>query len=190
MSTHARTLNRTALVVLGLVLLAAGVLGVVLSTGGFGERRSTSAVVPEDLRTVAADSWWFWPALAVVALVLAYLGWRWLTAQVRTDRLRQVDLTDNPREGTTTVDSSAVTRALADEVDDLPGVSDAAAHLRGHGDPQVDLVVELTRRADVALVRQRLETEVVPRLRQALDDPDLPVAIQLRPGKKSSRDLR
>lgn len=190
MRSHASRVNRTALTVLGLLLLAVGVLGVVLSSGGFGERRAASAVVPQDLREVAADSWWFWPALAVVALIIAYLGWRWLTAQVRTDRLRQLDLTGNPREGTTTIDTSAITRALADEVDDLPGVSGAAAHLRGHGAPRMDLVVDLTRRADVALVRKRLETEVVPRLRQALDDPDLPVAIQLRPGKNTSRDLR
>lgn len=189
MKSHASTVNRTALIILGLLLLAAGVLGLVLSTGGFGERRAASAVVPRDLRTLAADSWWFWPALAVAALIVAYLGWRWLAAQVRTDRLRQLDVTGNPREGTTTVDASAVTGALTDEIEEIPGVSGAAAHLRGHGAPRVDLVVDLTRRADVALVRQQLETEVVPRLRQALSAPELPVAIQLRPGKKTSRDL-
>ena len=189
MSSRATTVNRTALIILGLLLAAAGVLGLVLSTGGFGQRRETSAVVPRDLRTLAADSWWFWPALAVLALVVAVLGGRWLLAQAHVDRLGRMDFTDNPREGTTTLDASAITGALAAEVEEIHGVTGASAHLRARRGPRVDLTVDLTRRADVAQVRNELETEVVPRLRQALDTPELPVSIQLRPGKKTSRDL-
>ena len=188
-STHARTANRSALAVIGLLLAVAGALGLVLSAGGFGARNADSAIVPDRLREVAQDSWWFWPAVLVLALVLAVLGWRWLIAQFHGDRRRHVDFTDNPREGTTTLDGPAVAHALADDVEDVPGVSGATVRLRGQHTPRVDLVVELTRRADVAEVRRRLESEVVPRLREAMDDPALPVDIQLRPGKKTSRDL-
>ena len=189
MSSRANTTNRTVLIVLGLLLAAAGVLGLVLSRGGFGEDEATRPVLTDELRDVAADSWWFWPALAALCLVLAFLGLRWLLAQVRTDRLGHMDFTDDARDGTTNVDAAAITRALADEVDDLPGVSGASARLRARHGPRMDLVVDLTRRADVARIRSQLETEVVPRLRQALDDPQLPVSIQLRPGKNTSRDL-
>lgn len=189
MSSRATTVNRTSLIILGLLLAVAGGLGLVLSSGGFGAQDASSAVLPDQLRDVAADSWWFWPALAVLCLVVAVLGGRWLLAQVRTDRLGHLDFTDNPREGTTTLDSAAITRAVAAEVEEIHGVTGAAAHLRARHGPRVDLTVDLTRRADVAQVRDQLETEVVPRLRQALDNPELPVAIQLRPGKKTSRDL-
>lgn len=189
MNSRATRTNRTMLIVLGLLLAVAGALGLVLSRGGFGEQNATRPVVSDELRDIAADSWWFWPAAAVLALVVAYLGLRWLAAQVSADRLGHMDFTDNPRDGTTTVDAAAITRALADEVDELPGVSGAAAHLRARRGTHLDLVVDLTRRADVAQIRAQLETEVVPRLRQALDDPQLPVAIQLRPGKNTSRDL-
>ena len=189
MSAHASRANRSTLTVVGLLLAAAGALGLVLSGGGFGASNADEPVVPWQLSDLAADSWWFWPAVAVAALVLAYLGWRWLAAQVHTDRRRHVDLTDNPREGTTTLDGAAVARALADDVDDIPGVSGTRVRLRGQHAPRVDLAVELTRRADVAEVRRRLEAEVVPRLREAMDDPRVPVDIQLRPGKNTSRDL-
>ena len=189
MSTHASTANRSSLTVIGLLLAAAGALGLVLSGGGFGARNAAADVVPTWLREVAADSWWFWPAVLVLALVLAVLGGRWLIAQFHSDRRRHVDFTDNPREGTTTLDGPAFTRALADDVDDIHGVSGVTARLRGQQAPRVDLVVDLTRRADVAEVRRTLETEIVPRVREVMDDPTLPFDIQLRPGKKSSRDL-
>ena len=189
MSAHTTRVNRTALIIVGLILAAAGAAGLVLSLGGFGEDVAADPVLSDSLRDLAKDSAWFWPALAVVCLLLAYLGWRLLLAQVRIDRHGPLDLTENPRDGTTTLDSPAVARALTEEVEELPGVSGAVAHLRRRGGSHVDLVVELTRRADVARIRNQLETEIVPRLRQALDDPELPVTIQLRPGRDASRDL-
>ncbi len=46
--------------------------------------------------------------------------------------------------------------------------------------------------ADLAEVRHSLEDRTVPHARQALDDPDLPVDIQLRPDRTRSggRGLR
>ena len=189
MNAHTTRVNRTALIIVGLILTAAGALGLVLSSGGFGDDAASDPLVPDQLRDLAADSGWFWPVVGVVCLVLAYLGWRWLLAQVHVDRLGDLDLTENPRDGTTTLDGPAITRTVAEEIEDLPGVAGADAHLRRRGGPRMDLVVELTRRADAAEIRRQLETETVPRLRQALDDPDLPVSIQLRPGKNASRDL-
>jgi hypothetical protein len=52
--------------------------------------------------------------------------------------------------------------------------------------------VDLTDYADIADVRNALEERVVGHARQAVDDPDLPVDIELRPGhsRSAGRGLR
>lgn len=187
MSARVDTANRVDLTVLGLLLVVGGGSGLVVSLGGLGS--AAAQVVPEPLRDLAADSWWFWPALAVVALLVALAGLKWLLLQLRTDRLGELELTDDQRDGSTTLDAGALAGALCAEVEDLPGVVGATGHLRDHRGPRLDLVVDLTRRADVAEIRSRLEAQVIAHLRQALDDPDLPVDIQLRLGQSASRDL-
>ncbi|SDB84756.1 hypothetical protein SAMN05216410_0416 [Sanguibacter gelidistatuariae] len=189
MSSRVNAANRADLTVVGLILVAGGAVGLVASFGGFGSDTAADEIFPESLRDLAADSWWFWPALAVVSLLVALVGLKWLLLQMRTDHLGELDLTDDQRDGITTLDASAITRALSGEVEGLPGVVSASGRLRDRGGPRFDLVVDLTRRADVAEIRSQLETQVVPHLRQALDDPGLPVVIQLRPGQNTSRDL-
>ncbi len=56
---------------------------------------------------------------------------------------------------------------------------------------KLTVAVELADHADVAEVRRVLEDRVVAHARQAVDDPDLPVDVELRPGRRSgSRGLR
>ena len=54
------------------------------------------------------------------------------------------------------------------------------------------LDVDLAEYADIAEVRQSVEDRVVAHARQAIDDPDLPVNVELRPGasRKGGRGLR
>lgn len=185
MSTRVDTVNRTVLVLLGLLLVAPGALGLVAAAGGRGPDLGSAPVLPDALREVAADTWWFWPAVGAACLVVAALALRWLLAQLRTDHVGEMDLTDDPREGVTVLDGAAVATALTAEVAELPGVSGASARLRDRRGALVDLRVDLDARADVALVRERIESEVVPHLRQALDQPDLPVTVELRPGRST-----
>lgn len=190
MTTRSNGVNRTGLTLIGLLLAAAGVSGLLLSTGVFGPDLVSSPVLPDLVRRFAADTPWFWWAAAAVCLLLALLGARWLLAQLRTDRSGQMDLTTDPTDGLTHLHAGALTAAVEDDTATIRGVTGASAHLVDHRGQRLQLVVDVADYADITDVRAGLEEQVVPHLRQALDT-DLPVDIELRPGKtgRSGRGL-
>lgn len=182
MSTRANVVNRVVLTVLGLLLLAAGCLGLALSLGAFGAWRATYPVLPQEVSTYPDGRPWFWWAVAGLLLLIAVLALLWLLSQLRTDRATRLDRTTNAREGHTTVHASALTRAVEDETLGITGVTGASANVREHRGQHMFLRVELADSADLAEVRNRLEDEVVAHLREGVGDPGFPVTIELRPG--------
>jgi hypothetical protein len=184
MSSRVNAVNRTVTGLLGLVLLAAGGLGLAVSFGAFGNGRQP--LLPQAMRDYATNQPWFWWAVAAVCLLLALLGLRWLLAQLQTDRLSRLDLTTDERDGQTTVHTGAVTDAVEAEVKSLRGVAGASAHLLDRRGQRLTLAVDLADYADIAEIRQTLEDRIVGHARQAIDDPDLPVDIELRPSKTRS----
>jgi hypothetical protein len=68
----------------------------------------------------------------------------------------------------------------------LRGVAGASAHLLDRGGRRLALSVDLAEYADIAEIRQTLEDRVVARARQYIDDPELAVDIELRPGNTRS----
>lgn len=192
MRTRVDGANRALLTLLGLLLLAAGVSGLALSLGGFGAQRASAPIVPTQLRSFADDTWWFWWVVAAGCLLLALMGLRWLIAQLQTDRVSRLDLTTDERDGVTTVHAGAVTHAVESEARTIRGVTDASAHLRGQTRHRLHLAMDLSDYADIAAVRNQVQDTLVPHLRQALGDPDLPVQVELRPGaaRSAGRGLR
>ena len=181
MRTRADTANRIVLFLLGLLLVAAGGLGLALSLGAFGDSRATSPVLPENVRTFPAKETWFWWALAGVALLIALLALMWLIAQLRTNRVSRLDLTTDAREGYTTLLAGAVTHAVEDEVGGMPGVTGASARIHDHRRQKLSLRVGMTDTTDIDELRTQLENGVVAHVREAVGDPELPVDIELRP---------
>ena len=53
------------LFLLGLLLVAAGGLGLALSLGAFGDWRAAYPVLPEEVRTFPDEQPWFWWAVEV-----------------------------------------------------------------------------------------------------------------------------
>lgn len=186
MSTAVNTLNRTVLTVLALILLAGAVLGLLLSAGTFGADRAANPTLSAQARTFAEDNWWFWWAVAAACLLLALLGLRWLIAQLSTDRVGRLDLTTDERDGLTIVHAGAVAHAVEQEATAIRGVAGASAHLERKGRNSLYLTVELTDYADIAEVSSEIERRTVANTRQALDDPNLPVNIELKPTKTRS----
>ena len=85
--------NRTVLVLIGLVLLAVGVGGLLLSLDLIGAGTGRRAIVPDLVAGfVLGTSWLPWAA-AAAAVVVALLGLWWLLAQFRVDWPTQLDLT-------------------------------------------------------------------------------------------------
>ena len=186
MSSRANAINRVVLTVLGLVLLAAGGLGLALSVGAFGARRATYPVLPQAVSTFPDGRPWFWWAVAGALLVTAVLALLWLLTQLKTDRTSRLDRTTDARDGLTTLHAGALTSAVEDEALGIRGVTSASAHVREHRGPHVYLSVELADSADIGEVRDRLEQDLVTHLRQGVGDPSFPVTIELRPGSSST----
>ena len=187
MSSRANVVNRIALTVLGLLLLAAGGFGLALSAGAFGAGRATYPVLPQEVSTFPDGRPWFWWAVAGVLLLIAVLALLWLLTQLKTDRTTRLDRTTNARDGYTTLHASALTNAVEDETLSITGVTGASANVREHRGQHVFLRVDLADSANIAAVRTRLEDEVVAHLREGVGDPHFPVTIQLRPAASTNQ---
>jgi hypothetical protein len=182
MSSQANVINRVVLTVLGLLLLAAGGLGLALGVGAFGAWRATDPVLPQEVRAFPEGRPWFWWAVAGALLLIAVLALLWLLTQLKTDRTTRLDLTTSLRDGYTTLHASALTNAVEDEALGITGVTSVSANVHGHRGQHMSLRVELADSADIGEVRSRLENEVVAHLREGVGDPSFPVTIELRPG--------
>lgn len=180
MGTTAR-LDRALLLLFGLLLTAAGVLGLLAGFGVFGDGPRRRPVFDNQVsRFVGANGPWLWPLIALAGLLLGLLALRWLLAQLRPTAVRDLQLESRPTAGRTELVSAAVAEAVSDEVGRYRGVSRAGARLTGdEHEPQLRLRVELDARADVVAVRRRIETEALAHVRQALDAPQLPVRLDL-----------
>jgi len=175
-------LNRGMLLVLGLLLTAGGVVGLLVGFGVFGDAVPGRPVFDNAAaRFVGRNGTWLWPLFGLAGLVVTLLALLWLRAQLRTTTVGDLDLEQAGGGGRTELSSSAVTEALVGEVESYRGVRSASARLTGDDrDPDLALVVSLEDRADIAGVRRRVEAEAVSHVRQALDTPELPVRLDLR----------
>ena len=187
MSSRANVINRVVLTALGLLLLAAGGLGLALSVGVFGAWRATYPVLPQEVSTFPDGRPWFWWAVAGVLLLIAVLALLWLLIQLRTDRATRLDRTTDAGNGYTTLHASALTNAVEDEALGITGVTGVSANVHEHRGPRVYIRVEMDNSADIDEVRTRLENEVVAHLREGVGDPRFPVTIELRPGASRTR---
>ena len=188
MSSSGNVINRVVLTALGLLLLAAGGLGLALSVGVFGAWRATYPVLPQEVSTFPDGRPWFWWAVAGVLLLIAVLALAWLFVQLQTDRTTRLDRTTVAGDGYTTLHSSALTNAVEDEALGITGVTGVSANVHEHRGPRVYIRVEMNDSADVDEVRTRLENEVVAHLREGVGDPRFPVTIELRPGSSGTRN--
>jgi len=185
--------NRVLLTLLGLLLLAAGRLGLALSYAAFGAARARQPLLLPAARQFAhRNAGWFWPVVAVVAVVLGLLALRWLLRQVGIDRVRHLELEPNPSSGTTTASSSAISDAVTDEVESYHGADAASVRLIGGerdpdsswSSPSPTALTPARSAAEskeqaVAYVRQAIAAHSLPRSAPGIPT-WVPTAIQLR----------
>ena len=183
--------NRTVLFVIGVLLAAAAALGLVAGSGRLAGVGPDDPVVAAGWAAYTREHAWVWWAIAAVALLVAWIGLRWLLAQLQTDRVTRMDLTGDARDGLTVVHAGAIADAVQAQAARVPGVARASASLHGPAPHRLHLAVDLTDRADLAAVRDALQTGVVNDARTALGQPQLPLDLQLRLGRAhtTSRDL-
>ena len=165
-------LNRVVLVLIGLVLLAIGGYGLLRGFGGLGDEEAEQPVLLESVRDfVGRHDAWFWPAAAAASLLLAWLGYRWLRAQVPPRQpVGALELSDGDESGRIVLEPAGLAHAVEADLAQERGVTAAAVQILSHGDePEVRVHVEVSDRLDVATLRQRLEARILPRLCQALE---------------------
>jgi anti-sigma factor RsiW len=186
------TVNRVVFVLLGVAFVAGGATAL-LAAGGtlgdwIGEDTPRLPLLTGPERSLASRSPWFWPVVGVAASVLALLSLRWLLAQAGTARLGSVSLPEDRSAGTTRILTGALTAAVVADVANVWGVSDASARMFGTGQaPLLKLDVSLSETAQLPFVRERIESVVVPRARQAMSLPDLAVQVRLKIGGSARR---
>ncbi|HEY8308931.1 MAG TPA: hypothetical protein VIG47_00170, partial [Gemmatimonadaceae bacterium] len=85
---HADRTNRVALAILGFLLLAVGVAGLVASLGGFGTEFAEKALFTNRVsRYFGEHGSWLWPVIAVACALIALIMLRWIYVLVAsTDR--------------------------------------------------------------------------------------------------------
>ncbi|MFD5829090.1 alkaline shock response membrane anchor protein AmaP [Lentzea sp. NPDC060358] len=168
-------MNRFLLGLLGLVLLIAGGAAVAIGLGYVPQVDRSAPLVPG---TEMPPSWVLW-VVAAVATVLALLCLRWLFAQVprrRTTTWRWAD-----EAGATRLSSSTAAVPFTQEVTGYPGVRKVEAELTGpRTAPNLALVVRAHGDADLRGIRRRIDDEGLPRLREALEAPDLRATVEFR----------
>jgi hypothetical protein len=179
---HADRTNRVMLLLLALLLIAAGLDVGAASLGLFGTTTQHSHLMANPTgRYFGAQGAWLWPVIAVAAVIMALLALRWLVALLfSTDRSGDLALQPGGPAGRTIMTAGALTEAVTEEIEGYRGVDTAHARLTGESDnPRLVVTATLEETGDLVALRQRIETGALTHARSALDNPSLPVRLNL-----------
>ena len=181
-------LNRALLSLLGLALVALGTLGLLRGAGVVGGE-GTDPVVSGWLRREARERQaLLLGLLAAVALLLIWLGLRWLLAQLPKDPPVDVVSLDRTEHATRVeVSAKAVTEALAADVRALEGVTDATAKVVGERPLTIQLDVALEEGTHLTAVNQAIADRPRRRLVEALEVPDVDLRVRLKLARPPAR---
>ena len=195
MRHHAGAINRTWLIILGIIVLAAGVASILYSSGLMASMTGGNLAGAGDpvlsagtdiLETASAA------AVLVVGLILGLLALWWILAEVPRRRAAAgYRLQEDPARGITRCETGVLAAAVENDAGSLPGDVNSWALLRGTADsPDLALRLTLNERADIQEALRRVRAEVLPNLSQALEVPLHTAGIALevsgRPAKLGS----
>jgi hypothetical protein len=186
---HADRTNRIVLLLLAVLLIAAGLGAGAASIGAFGTAtRHTPLTANPAGHFIGTQGGWLWPVAAVAAVILALLALRWLLALLfTTDRAGDLPITPGAPAGRTTLATGALTEAVVEEIESYRGVNSARARLLGDpADPELVVTAALEETADFAALRQRIETSALSHARAAVGNPSLPAQLDLTVTTKRS----
>jgi hypothetical protein len=186
---HADRTNRTILLLLAVLLIAAGLGAGAASTGAFGTATRHSPLTANPAGDfIGAQGDWLWPVTALAAAIVALLALRWLLALLfSTDRSGDLLIHPDGSAGRTTLATGALTEAVVEEIESYRGVNSARARLLGEPeDPELVITATLEETADLVALRQRIETRALTHARTAIGDPTLPAQLDLTVTTKRS----
>ena len=179
---HADRTNRVLLAIFGLLVLAVGAAGLIANLGGFGTAFQQKALFTNRVsRYIGEHGSWLWPVIAVACALVAVLMLRWIYVLIAsTDRADDIVIRGDYDAGRTLLRPAALATAVRDEIATYHGVSSAKARVLGDpGDTRLIVTVAVLTTADIAALRQRIETQALAHARQALGKSDLPIRMFL-----------
>lgn len=182
MSRALAGLDRTVVLVLGLLLVGVGVLAVVWQRGLVD--RLDGTISAPGLTTAAESSWWPW-AVGAAGVLLVLVALRWLVAHLAGRSGTRVRLPGSDRSGRLTADLAAVATAAAESVLGTPGVRACNGRaVDDRGRRTVQLMVTLDPTADLPPVVAAAE-RACGEVGQALPDGSLAARVHLRVARTS-----
>ncbi|SMD25937.1 hypothetical protein [Kibdelosporangium aridum] len=177
-------LNRWVLALCGIVLLIAGGLALSAHFGLLPWLPATSPLVAG----TALPPTWVLILTAATAVLLGLLCLRWLAAQlIRRPKTTTWRLDTEPEHGRTTLSADVAVAPLVSDITAYHGVHAVSAVLAGQQDnPTLVLTIRANHGTDLNAVRRQINQHGIPRLRQALDLPSLPVWTEFRYTSKTA----
>ncbi|GAB3457099.1 hypothetical protein GCM10027570_39310 [Streptomonospora sediminis] len=171
--------NRWGLALVGVLLVAVGALALAAGRGLLGARPASMA--PAEAAAAAGLSGaWLPYAVAAAAVLAGLLALRWMYVQGRSAAVGRLVVEPDCREGTTEIPSGAARGAFEDQVGEYTGVRRARAQMTAsqHA-PRIRLDLTVDDDADVGALWQRVRSEALADLREALELERLPAVIRL-----------
>ncbi|SNQ51605.1 putative membrane protein [Frankia canadensis] len=181
--------ERVLLLVLGLLLVAAGVVALLAGAGVLGGDASRRAVLDPALRRFAAREGWFWPAVGVGCGLVALLALGWLARRPRGGRVRGFALVADEL-GVVQMPADALTDAVSADVAAVGGAADCRTRVRDRRDPALAIAVTVRRGADVPGVAAASVGPVLDRARVAVGRSDLRCEVDIGAPRRRGRVSR
>ncbi|GAB3737066.1 Asp23/Gls24 family envelope stress response protein [Nocardiopsis nanhaiensis] len=183
--------NRLGLVIVGAVLLAAGLAALAVGQGFLGAELAATPLLSDRVNEVLEQQWVPYAGVAV-AFLSGFLALRWLMVQGMNDTVGRLFLERNDA-GNVEMSEGVARGALEQEVSHYPGVRRVRARLTESSDePHLRLALTLDEDADVASVWKRVRSEALANLRGALELDRVPAVIRMSmtaPAKNPRRSL-
>jgi hypothetical protein len=185
---HADRTNRVALILFGLLALAAGVGGITASAGVFGTAFSRRTLFANRVSSYIGQHDWVWYAVAGVCVVITLAALRWIVALlISTDRAGDLPIPVATVEGTTILRPAALTGAVIREIGTYHGVDTARARIIGDAAaPEVVIAVTASQTSDLRALHQRIETQALSHVRHAVGNASLPIQLHLDVSRRTT----
>jgi hypothetical protein len=186
-STTAQTLDRVVTFIIGLTLIAVGVLAIIW-------RLDLYPTIPDRTNTSAAlarttTPWWPW-AVTIAGLILVLLGVRWLWAHLPIKRVAQLNIPGTGPKGRLQVNTKAVAAAAGDALTSTTGIRSARGTInRDRGQIVVDLRATADADANLHAIANGAD-QVAAELAQVLERPDLYCRVRINVTTTNKTDLQ
>jgi hypothetical protein len=188
MTRLARGVNRTATVLVGILLFVVGILAIVWRLDIVLDLPRSSNT--DGVTDVLTSSWWPW-ASGVLGVVLMLIGLRWLLAHLPSNGVKELNLSGTGDEGRLRFNASSAAAAAAKQFAQLPSVRSSKGRVsRDRGQLVVALDATIDPAADLNELA-RAADQIVADLAKVMGRHDLYGRVRLRVSSSSrSRLLR